>query len=151
MSSKRLATRCNVFGERTCERVDDKVDTTPNNHMVWWRKDWWIRVEDGQDLRTAKKRCCAVRAATRGAEEAALSKARVTVSDVESRLTKEDLPRVRGLAKKEISDESATRKHPNEDGRDLRSDPNRRRDEQHTKKDLDCKGKTLMSKLPCIR
>ena len=26
-----------------------------NRHMTWWRKAWWIRVDNGPHLRTAKR------------------------------------------------------------------------------------------------
>ena len=35
---------------------------------MWWSRAWWIRVEDGPNLRTAKERRRAWRAATRAAE-----------------------------------------------------------------------------------
>ena len=58
-----------VFEERVCERGENEAVTTPKKRLVCWRKAWCIWVEDGPHLRTARRRRCAVRAATRAAEE----------------------------------------------------------------------------------
>ena len=41
-----------------------------NRHMTWWRIAWWVRVDNGHHLRTARGRRRAWRAATRAAREA---------------------------------------------------------------------------------
>ena len=51
------------------ERCVDKQDVALQKRVVWRRKAWWIRVEDGPDLPTARKRRRAVPAATRALEE----------------------------------------------------------------------------------
>ena len=41
-----------------------------DRHMMWWRNAWWIRIDSGPHLRTARDRRRAWRAATRAAREA---------------------------------------------------------------------------------
>ena len=41
-----------------------------NRHTTWWRNAWWVRVDNGPHLRTARGRRRAWRAATRAAREA---------------------------------------------------------------------------------
>ena len=41
-----------------------------NRHMTWWRKAWWIRIDDGSSMRSARGRRRIWRAATRAAEQA---------------------------------------------------------------------------------
>ena len=38
-------------------------------HMTWWQKSWWVRIDNGPHLRTARGRGQAWRAATRAARE----------------------------------------------------------------------------------
>ena len=38
-----------------------------NRHMTWWQKSWWVRIDNGPHLRTARGRRQAWRAATRAA------------------------------------------------------------------------------------
>ena len=38
-------------------------------HMTWWRKAWWVRMDSGPHLRTARDRRKVWRAATRAAQE----------------------------------------------------------------------------------
>ena len=40
-----------------------------NRHMTWWQKSWWVRIDNGPHLRTARGRRQAWRAATRAARE----------------------------------------------------------------------------------
>ena len=40
-----------------------------NRHMTWWRNAWWVRVNNGPHLRTARDRRKVWRAATRAAQE----------------------------------------------------------------------------------
>ena len=40
-----------------------------NRHMTWWRNAWWVRVNNGPHLQTARDRRRAWRAATRAAQE----------------------------------------------------------------------------------
>ena len=40
-----------------------------NRHMMWWQNAWWVRVNDGPHLRTARDRRRVWRAATRAAQE----------------------------------------------------------------------------------
>ena len=41
-----------------------------NRHMTWWRKAWWIRIDDGSSMRSARGRRRVWRAARRAAEQA---------------------------------------------------------------------------------
>ena len=41
-----------------------------NRHMTWWRNAWWIRVDSGPHMRTARGRRRVWRAARRAAEQA---------------------------------------------------------------------------------
>ena len=41
-----------------------------NRHMTWWRNAWWIRVNSGPHMRTARGRRRIWRAARRAAEQA---------------------------------------------------------------------------------
>ena len=54
--------------EETRNRMCEDRDVS-NGHMSWWRGSWWIRVDDGPTLRTAKGRRRMWRAATRAAAE----------------------------------------------------------------------------------
>ena len=38
-------------------------------HMTWWKRSWWIRIDVGSRLRSARGRCRVWRAARRAAEE----------------------------------------------------------------------------------
>ena len=40
-----------------------------NRHMTWWHNAWWVRVNNGPHLRTARDRRKVWRAATRAAQE----------------------------------------------------------------------------------
>ena len=40
-----------------------------NRHMTWWQNAWWVRVNNGPHLRTARDRRKVWRAATRAAQE----------------------------------------------------------------------------------
>ena len=40
-----------------------------NRHMIWWQNAWWVRVNNGPHLRTARDRRKVWRAATRAAQE----------------------------------------------------------------------------------
>ena len=40
-----------------------------NRHMTWWRGTWWVRMDNGPHLRTARGRRRVWRAATRAARE----------------------------------------------------------------------------------
>ena len=40
-----------------------------NRHMTWWHDSWWVRVNNGPHLRTARDRRRVWRAATRAAQE----------------------------------------------------------------------------------
>ena len=40
-----------------------------NRHMTWWQNSWWVRVNNGPHLRTARDRRKVWRAATRAAQE----------------------------------------------------------------------------------
>ena len=40
-----------------------------NRHMTWWQNAWWVRVNNGPHLRTARDRRRVWRAATRAAQE----------------------------------------------------------------------------------
>ena len=44
-----------------------------NRHMTWWQRSWWVRIENGPHLRTARGRRRAWRAATRAAREMRVS------------------------------------------------------------------------------
>ena len=47
---------------------ENKISDVSRRRTMWWSRAWWIRVEDGPNLRTAKERRRAWRAATRAAE-----------------------------------------------------------------------------------
>ena len=103
-------------------RCVDKQDIALEKRMVQWRKAWWIRFDDGPNLRTAKHRRRAVRAATRAVDETwqceearrrttqrsldgcAAEEAPNGVNDEKSYFTKEDVLSVRNLMKKEVSE-----------------------------------------------
>ena len=40
-----------------------------NRHMTWWHNAWWVRVDNGPHLQTARDRRRVWRAATRAAQE----------------------------------------------------------------------------------
>ena len=40
-----------------------------NRHMTWWQRSWWVRLDNGSHLRTARGRRRAWRAATRAARD----------------------------------------------------------------------------------
>ena len=44
-----------------------------NRHMTWWRNAWWIRVNNGPHMRTARGRRRTWRAARRAAEQALMT------------------------------------------------------------------------------
>ena len=60
------------------ECVEEKKETNSmqeehdvsNRHMTWWRNAWWIRVDSGPHMRTARGRRRVWRAARRAAEQA---------------------------------------------------------------------------------
>ena len=60
------------------ECVEDKRETNSmqeehdvsNRHMTWWRNAWWIRMDSGPHMRTARGRRRIWRAARRAAEQA---------------------------------------------------------------------------------
>ena len=56
-----------VKKETNSTHVENDVS---NRHMTWWRNAWWIRVDSGPHLRTARGRRRTWRAARRAAEEA---------------------------------------------------------------------------------
>ena len=40
---------------RSAQRQEQENDDVPNKHMVWWKKKvWWIHIDDGPHLRTAR-------------------------------------------------------------------------------------------------
>ena len=41
-----------------------------NRHMTWWKRGWWIRIDDGSSMRSAKGRRRVWRAPRRAAEQA---------------------------------------------------------------------------------
>ena len=56
-------------------------DDVPNKNMVWWRKSWWLRIEDGLFLQTARERRKGWRAATGTVEEVLHGMLRVSRED----------------------------------------------------------------------
>ena len=59
------------------ECVEEKKETNsmqekdvPNRHMTWWKNAWWVRMDNGPHLRTARGRRRVWRAARRAAEQA---------------------------------------------------------------------------------
>ena len=56
-------------GERNDENSLHEESHVSDRHMTWWRNAWWIRMESGPHLRTARDRRRAWRAATRAARE----------------------------------------------------------------------------------
>ena len=58
-----------VEDNKETNSVQEEHDVS-NRHMTWWRGAWWVRVDNGPHLRTARDRRRAWRAATRAAREA---------------------------------------------------------------------------------
>ena len=52
------------------ENSTHEENDVSNRHMTWWRNAWWVRMDNGPHLRTARGRRRAWRAATRAAREA---------------------------------------------------------------------------------
>ena len=57
-------------GEMKDENSLHEESHVSDRHMTWWRNAWWIRMDSGPHLRTARDRRRAWRAATRAAREA---------------------------------------------------------------------------------
>ena len=66
-------------GEMTTQEkcVEEKKETNSmqendvsNRHMAWWKNAWWIRVDSGPHMRTARGRRRVWRAARRAADQA---------------------------------------------------------------------------------
>ena len=41
-----------------------------NRHMTWWKRAWWMRIDDGSSTRSPRGRRRVWRAAKRAAEQA---------------------------------------------------------------------------------
>ena len=65
--------QCRTFAKREGEEEATshyyERNDVSRRHTVWRRKAWWIRIDDGPNLRTTKERRRAWRAATRAADE----------------------------------------------------------------------------------
>ena len=57
-----------VEGKNETNSMQEK--DVSNRHMTWWRNAWWIRVDGGPHMRTARGRRRVWRAARRAAEQA---------------------------------------------------------------------------------
>ena len=55
--------------EESSNQICEDSDVS-NRHMTWWRKAWWIRIDDGSSMRSARGRRRVWRAARRAAEQA---------------------------------------------------------------------------------
>ena len=58
-----------VEEKKETNSVQEEHDVS-NRHMTWWRNIWWIRVDSGPHLQTARGRRRICRAARRAAEQA---------------------------------------------------------------------------------
>ena len=58
-----------VEDKKKTNSVQEEHDVS-NRHMTWWRNAWWIRVDSGPHMRTARGRRRIWRAARRAAEQA---------------------------------------------------------------------------------
>ena len=58
-----------VEEKRGTNSMQEEHDVS-NRHMTWWRNAWWIRVDSGPHMRTARGRRRVWRAARRAAEQA---------------------------------------------------------------------------------
>ena len=76
--------------------------------MVWWRRAWGVRLDDGPNLRTAKVRRSVWRAATKAAEEIRdgnwTDEVQDTSNNDKSCLTRKDLPTIWTVLTEEVSD-----------------------------------------------
>ena len=67
---KRTTREACVEGKKEETNSMNEEDDVSNRHMTWWRKAWWIRMDNGSHLRTARGRRRTWRAATRAVQEA---------------------------------------------------------------------------------
>ena len=58
-----------VEAKKEANSMHEENDVS-NRHMTWWRNAWWIRVDNGPHMRTARGRRRTWRAARRAAEQA---------------------------------------------------------------------------------
>ena len=58
-----------VEAKKEANSMHEENDVS-NRHMTWWRDAWWVRMDNGAHLRTARGRRKVWRAATRAAREA---------------------------------------------------------------------------------
>ena len=56
--------------EEENNRILNESHEVPNRYMTWWRGAWWIRINDGSSMHSAKGRRRIWRAARRAAEQA---------------------------------------------------------------------------------
>ena len=56
--------------KRSGDKASRRENDVSKRHMTWWRSAWWIRVDNGPHLRTARGRRRTWRAARRAAEQA---------------------------------------------------------------------------------
>ena len=63
-------TREGSVEERKETNSMQRENEVSNRHMTWWRNAWWIRVNNGPHMRTARGRRRTWRAARRAAEQA---------------------------------------------------------------------------------
>ena len=88
---------------------ENKLSDVPRRRTVWWSGAWWIRMEDGPNLRTAKERRRAWRAATRAAKEIRSEEWTEEVqrrSHDETSCWSKDLLKTRIFLKEEVSEEA---------------------------------------------
>ena len=70
MEKKRRQRKRNALkSKKEANSMNEEKDVS-NRHMTWWRSAWWIRVDSGPHMRTARGRRRIWRAAIRAAEQA---------------------------------------------------------------------------------
>ena len=68
--AKEVTTQEKCVGAKTQTNSMCEENDVSNRHMTWWRNAWWIRVDSGPHMRTARGRRRIWRAARRAAEQA---------------------------------------------------------------------------------
>ena len=64
-----MTTQENCVETRKGMNSMNEENDVSNRHMTWWRNAWWVRMDSGPHLRTARSRRKVWRAATRAARD----------------------------------------------------------------------------------
>ena len=64
-----MTTQENCVETRKGMNSMNEENDVSNRHMTWWRNAWWVRMDSGPHLRTARGRRKVWRAATRAARD----------------------------------------------------------------------------------